>query len=151
MKRILGFVLAMVMVLALVGCTDSQEPFNVERDTEALLNGGAFSEELEEMEQVIFVRQYGLDEGTLTAGKVYGSTGTTAEEVAILEFTDENAAQKGMECCQDRLEYLKESNVSYRPQEMPKLEKAVIRQIGNTVLFLVANDYDAACVKNLPQ
>ena len=42
MKRILGFVLAMVMVLALVGCTDSQEPFNVERDTEALLNGGRF-------------------------------------------------------------------------------------------------------------
>lgn len=151
MKRILSFILAAVMVLALVGCTDSKEPFNVERDTEALLEGGAFSENLEEMDEVIFTRLYGLEEGTLSEGKVYGSTGTTAEEVAIFAFTSEEAAKAGAELCQERLSYLKESNVDYRPQEMPKLEKAIIRQIGNTVLFLVADDYDAACVKNLPQ
>lgn len=151
MKRIFGFVLAAAMVFALVGCTDSKEPFNVERDTEALLDGGAFSEELEEMDEVIFTRLYGLEEGTLTEGKVYGSTGATAEEVAIFAFSDEEAAKAGVALCEERLEYLKESNVEYRPQEMPKLEKAVVRQIGNTVLFLVANDYDAECVKNLPQ
>lgn len=151
MKRIFSFALAIVLVLALVGCGDSKEPFNVEQDTEALLAGGAFSEELEEMDKAIFVRLYGLDEEKLTDGKVYGSTGATAEEVAVLEFDGEEAAKAAVALCEERLAYLKESNESYRPQEMPKLEKAVIRQIGNTVLFLVANDYDAACVKNLPQ
>lgn len=151
MKRIFGLVLAAAMVFALVGCTDSKEPFDVERDTQALLDGGAFSENLEEMDEVIFTRLYGLEEGTLSEGKVYGSTGATAEEVAIFEFSSEEAAKAAVTLCEERLSYLKESNVEYRPQEMPKLEKAMIRQIGNTVLFLVANDYEAECVKNLPQ
>lgn len=149
MKRIFGFAMAAVMLFALVGCTNSEEPFNVAWDTQALLDGGAFSEELEELEQAVYVRLYDLDEETLADGKVYGSTGATAEEVAIFEFSGEDAAKEAVERCQERLSYLKESNESYRPQEMPKLEKAVIQQKGNTVLFLVANDYNADCVKDL--
>ncbi len=37
-----------------------------------------------------------------------------------------------------------DSNRDYRPQELPKLESAVIQQRENTVLLLVAGDLEAA-------
>ena len=36
-----------------------------------------------------------------------------------------------------------ESEVQYKPEDLPKLKDAVIRQAGNTAVLVVAPDYDA--------
>lgn len=145
LKRALGLALGLVMLLGLAACGDkAAKEFDAETTPQALMDAGAFSEDLEEVEPVVLLQLYQLDESKVAAAAGFGSTGLTAEEVAVFEMTDEAAAQEAESLLQDHLEYQKESNVDYRPNEMPKLDKAVVERRGKTLLFLVAADYAAA-------
>lgn len=142
--RALCAILAL-MLLALTACGgDGARAFDPEKTPKALMDAGAFSEELEELEEDILLRLYELDESKVAAAAGFASTGLTAEEVAVFEMTDEAAAKEAEALLQAHLDYQIESNVDYRPQEMPKLEKAVVERRGKTLLFLVAADYSAA-------
>lgn len=145
MKRALAAALGLVMLLGLAACGDkAAKEFDAETTPQALMDAGAFSEDLEEVEPVVLLQLYQLDESKVAAAAGFGSTGLTAEEVAVFEMTDEAAAQEAESLLQAHLEYQKESNVDYRPNEMPKLDKAVVERRGKTLLFLVAADYAAA-------
>ena len=86
---------------------------------------------------------YGIDAATVDACAVYAST-SGAEELAIFTFTDADAAQAGAKQLGYRVEDRVEELTSYLPTEIPKLEKAVVETRGNSVLLLIAADYDAA-------
>lgn len=136
---------AACLLACLAGCAGKSEPFDPAETTRALLDEpGVFSETLEEMDRDIFLALYDLEEDTLTAGAVYGSTGATAEEVAVFVFADEDAAEAALGKLQERLEDQRESNVDYRPDEMPKLDAARIQRRGASVLYLVAADREKA-------
>ncbi len=144
-KRGAAAVLALLLAVSLAACGGKEtKEFDAESTPKALMDAGAFSEELEELEEDILLRLYELDESKVTAAAGFGSTGLTAEEVAVFEMTDEQAAEDAELLLQAHLEYQIESNVDYRPKEMPKLEKAVVERRGKTLLFLVAADYEAA-------
>lgn len=144
-KRGAATVLALLLAVSLAACGGKEtKEFDAESTPKALMDAGAFSEELEELEEDILLRLYELDESKVTAAAGFGSTGLTAEEVAVFEMTDEQAAEDAELLLQAHLEYQIESNVDYRPKEMPKLEKAVVERRGKTLLFLVAADYEAA-------
>ncbi len=141
-KSVFGAFLAFILLLS--ACGGGEEPYDVKDTSKALLEGEVFSEELIPLEQAVFVPFLGIDGEKLTEGAVYASSGSTAEELAVLAFASEKDAQDAEARLEEHLAYQKESNVDYRPQEMPKLDKAVIRRRGNTLLFLVAADYAAA-------
>lgn len=146
-KRTVSFLLLLGILLgSLVSCggdTEEKE-FVSEELPKQLEEAGAFSEKLEELEEEILLQLFEMDEEKVSACAGFASTGLTAEEVAVFEMTDEQAAKDGEALLKAHWEYQKESNVDYRPQEMPKLEKAVIERRGKTLLFLVAADYEAA-------
>ncbi len=142
-KRI--FPLLLVCLLILSGCGGGEKPYSVKDTSKALVEAeGVFSEELIPLDRAIFVPFLGLDDSKVTDGAVYASSGSTAEELAVLEFAGEDDAAAAMAQMEEHLASQKESNVDYRPQEMPKLDKAVLQRRKNTILFLVADDYDAA-------
>lgn len=143
-KRILAAGLALALLLSLAACGGKVREFDVDATPKALMEAGAFSEELEELEEIILLRLYEMDESKVSKAAGFASTGLTAEEVSVFEMVDEQAAKDAEAVLQAHLEYQKESNVDYRPGEMPKLEKAVVERRGRTLLFLVASDYAAA-------
>lgn len=145
-KQMVSALLAALLCLGLAACGEKTEvsPFEADKTPRALMDAGAFSDELEELEETVLLQLYELDESKVTKAVGFASTGLTAEEVAVFEMADEQAAQDAEELLQARLEYQIEANEDYRPNEMPKLDKAVIRRRGSTLLFLVANDYAAA-------
>lgn len=149
MKRMTGRVgaaaLALLLAVSLAACGEkAAKEFDAAATPKALVDAGVFSEELEALEEDVLLRLYELDESKVTACTGFASTGLTAEEVAVFEMVDETAAKEAEELLQAHLDYQVESNEEYRPQEMPKLEKAVVERRGNTLLFLVAADYAAA-------
>lgn len=92
---------------------------------------------------------YGLEEAglapeQLTYAEALRSSGATCEELALLIFVDERAAQAAATALDQYIAAQILSNKDYRPAEVPKLEKAILEQRGTTVLLLVANDYEAA-------
>ena len=146
MKKFLIVALASLL-LGLTACGggasgEKSAPFDPQADAQALLEGGCFSEELTQVPVEIACASYGIDPADVTDWACYGSTGATAEELAILVLKDEAAAQSALKQLGYRVEDRTEDMKSYLPGEVPKLEKAVTAIRGNSVLLVVADSYD---------
>ena len=154
MKKLMALLLGLMCVFTMTACGGSEEKakdFAVE-DLNAIVNAGAFSEELEELDgdtafMLYQLAEYGLAREDLTEAAVVRSAGATCEEGAVLIFSDSDKAAKAADAMGDYLEGQIESNVDYRPNEIPKLEGAILMTSGNTLLMVVPND--AAAVRNL--
>lgn len=153
MKKYISLLLAGVMALALVAC--GQQPGAAEVQcyevgmVHALAEGGVFSEELEELDADIafalyILADYGLTMKDLTEASVLRSSGATCEEAAVLVFTDIEKAKLAVNALEDYVQNQIDSNVDYRPDEVPKLEDAVVSRAGHTVALIVANDVEKA-------
>ena len=153
MKKLMALMLAFVCVLTMSACGSKSEAetFTLESLTK-VQQAGAFSEELEELDadtafMLYKLADYGLSREDLTDAAVARSAGATCEEGAVLIFSDADKAAKAADAVGDYLESQIEANVNYRPNEIPKLEGAILMTRANTLLMVVPND--AAAVRNL--
>lgn len=148
MKRTLLCVLALCLFVLLCAC--GEEPGETkpplpqpEALAAELLAGSAFSDTLEPADGKIGCYLYGLAETDASAMYFCLSSGATAEEIAIFRCADEVSALLVEEAARARLDYQRESFGSYVPEEVPKLESAILRREGSCVLLCVAADYEA--------
>ncbi len=142
MKKVLSVILSGARALSLPACGGGETAFDPAADAKTLLESGAFSEALVEIDQTTACALYGIDEATVTGSAVYGATGC-AEELAVFTFSDEDAAQAGAKQLGYRVEDRKEELADYMPGELPKLEKAVVETRGSSALLVIAADYAA--------
>ena len=140
----------LLCVLFPAACSSGADtaPWTVE-DGEAILNSGAFSDELEELDLDTAWMLYGLGDAglereSLTDGVCRRSAGATCEELTVLIFDSAQTAETALDALDGYLEGQIASNTDYRPAEIPKLEGAWVEQRENTVLMAVADDMDAA-------
>ena len=111
MKKTICIALGCLLLLA--GCAKGgTAAFDPEQVTQALLDSGAFSETLEELDPTLL-----FPEGK--AGEV---------EAVLSAWVDGQL----------------EAERSYRPAEAEKLEHAILETRGNTVLLVVAADWEKA-------
>ena len=140
--------LAAALCLLLGACSapadSGSAAFDPEAATQAVLDSGAFSVELTELDAALLYdfSGYGLDSSTLTASKAYSASGF-AEQVSVTVWKDEAAAQAAVDMFKTYLEDMAATYKDYAPAEVPKLENAVLEQRGSSVLLAVANDADA--------
>ena len=172
-KRAIGLTAAAVCLCLLSGCGGNSEPpaqsqsagpapsQSAAASTEsagvaetrmeqvqAILDSSAFTDELDELDCDTAWALYRLEDGglsreQLTDGMIWRSAGATCEELALLIFSDEEAAQAALEPLETYLQNQINSNRDYRPAEIPKLEDALLQQTDNTVLMVVSNDTPA--------
>ncbi len=153
MKKYISLLLAGIMALSLVACGHPSGAAEVQcyevEMVHALAEGGVFSEELEELDADIafalyVLADYGLTMKDLTEASVLRSSGATCEEAAVLVFTDIEKAKLAVNALEDYVQNQIDSNVDYRPDEVPKLEDAVVSRAGHTLALVVANDVEKA-------
>ena len=151
MRKYIRVMLAAVLALALTACgggENGQTAYSPEQ-VQAMADAGAFSETLEELDgdtafALYRLADYGLSREDLTDCAVLRSSGATCEEGAVLVFAGEDQADQGRKALESYVQNQITSNRDYRPAEIPKLESALVSCQGNTVLLVVANDYEAA-------
>lgn len=148
MKKILHMALALSLALALAACGGKEEKYTT-GDVQAMVDAGAFSEELEELDGdtaflLYKLADYGLDEGDVKKCAVLRSAGATCEEGAVLVFTSGDKAETAEAALKDYVQSQIDANTDYRPEEIPKLENAYIDRRGESLLLVVASDLDAA-------
>ena len=147
MKKLVFTAISGLLCLALAGCggEGAKEPFDPAVTVQTLLDTpGVFTEDLERLDREVLDQLYGLEDRDVSQAVSWYSPGGTAEEATVLLFESETAASEFMEAAWGHIADQKEANESYRPQELPKLEKAVVERRGASLLVLVADDYDAA-------
>lgn len=144
MKKMVCALLAAALLLVAAGCGKSEQeaPFEAEETTQTLLNSGAFSEPLEELDLDIALMMFWLDGDVAQyeGSKVYYSTGATAEMVAVIRVADPDAVSQVEKALRAWVDSQIEAEMDYRPTEVPKLMEATLVTRGNSVLLTVAAD-----------
>ena len=156
MKKYIIMLLAGLMALSLTACGQTERTPESRRfelsDPQMLAEAGVFSEELEELDAdtafaLYLLADCGLTLEDLTAAAVLRSAGATCEEMAVLYFDVDDWDEKVEKAAQALEDYVQRqiaSNVNYRPDEIPKLENALVEARGNRVVMVIANDVEKA-------
>lgn len=160
MKKLLAGACALTMALTLAACGGEDAPamgsgqaqvpdLDPAAVTQALLDGGAFSESLETLTLDVAYQLYGLEgygvaREDILDGSVYLSAGATAEEASVLVCKDADTAATVLEAMQGHVDLQKESYESYLPAEIPKLDNARLITHGSSAVLVVPADSDAA-------
>lgn len=148
MKKIICGLLTAVLLLAVcAGCArkepEAEAAFPAAATVQALLESGAFSEELEELEPTLLFPLSG--DAEVYAGSVlYYSTGATAETAAVIAVGDAQRVDETEAALRSWLDGQLEAERDYRPAEAAKLENAILQVRGSSVLLVVAADYEKA-------
>lgn len=129
-------------VLLLSACSSGGEATNVDTKKLAddLLNNITYADQLAEVDAAMTQSTFGYAQEDVTASVHYASSGATAEEIAVFECKDAEAAGRVKESVDKHLQEYKEGFSDYLPTEVPKLEKAVIAASGNYVVYSVSDD-----------
>ena len=130
----------LILLLLLCGCTAGEAHYAIS-DAQILLEAELFSGDMGPVDKAIVSQLYGIDEEAILDCVCYvaANTASSADELAVFILTDENGARSAEEACQKRAENQIEVSRNYAPAAVPRLENAVIRRIGNTVLFAVGD------------
>ena len=144
MKKLLALILALTMVLTLAACGGSAAEFDPAAMTDSLLASDCFSVALEELPSSKASVFYGLPAESLQSAVMYHGSGTSKEQLAVFTATDEAAAKQFVDLLQQQTNAWIEADKDYAPAEAAKLKDAILRQTGNTVIYVVAADADSA-------
>lgn len=143
MKRLMALFLSLLLLAALCACGKGGEkealpPFSQLADQ--LLDSGAFTEALSPVAAQTGCLLYGLEPTVGTEIWFSMSSGATGEEIAAFRCADAATAELTAEACRARLSQQAELYASYKPEEVPKLEGALLLRLDNVVLLCVAAD-----------
>lgn len=111
---------------------------------EELLAADIFSDEIAVVDNELVFGLYGLSADAVTDCVAYLSTGASAEELVLFTVADESGVERIESACEWRVEDQTFGYKDYKPTEVPKLENAIVEVRGNTVLFVVAHDWEGA-------
>lgn len=152
MRKLFPLPLVLALVLGLAACgggANDAPPLYSAGLVTKLVEAGAFSEELEELDADTAFLLYrladsGLERADMKECTVLRSAGATCEEGAVLVFASADQANTAVDALSSYIDGQITANEDYRPGELPKLEDALISRRGETVLLVVAGDIDAA-------
>lgn len=135
-----GLLSILVLLLLLCGCTASETPYAVS-DAQILLEADLFNGDMGPVDKHIVSQLYGIDEAAIQECICYiaANTASSADELTIFILTDAAAARLAETACQKRINDQIEASRDYAPAALFRLENAVIRRIGNTVLLAVGD------------
>ena len=139
MFKALALLLASVFLLSACG-GKSGGAYTVQ-DVQTLLDAGVFSGQMERVDKDVLLVLYGIDAATVEdcAGALALDSSVSADEVAVLVLTDEQAAQDAEAALEARVADQMEVCATYCPGAIPSLESAVVDRVGNTVLLAVGD------------
>ena len=136
MMKLFGLAAAAVCLLALAGCGGQSggEAGYTKEQVQTILDSGAFTDELDELDcdtawALYQLEEAGLSREDLTDGVIYRSAGATCEELSLLIFSDSGAAQTAQALWRPIFRADREQP-GLPSREIPKLEDAVLGRRG---------------------
>ncbi len=135
---------AACVLLASCGEQNADIQVDINALAEALDTGITYQDPLEKLDSDMIGMLYSVD-GLVEESVVYMGSGATAEEIAVFVCNDADTAKNEVQpIVEEHVQSQIDAFSSYIPEEVAKLEDAVIRQAGKYVVLSVSNDPDGA-------
>lgn len=141
-------VLLLLLSLTLAACSkksEEQTEWNLTELTDQLKSKISYTDQLETMDPDLMGYLFpAIDTADVKEQIIYVSTGSTAEEIAAFEAVDDEAAKRIEDGLKARVAAQTESFTDYVPEEVKRLEDALIVRNGSYVILSVSGDTDTA-------
>lgn len=145
MKKLIALILAGTFLL-LSACGVPADTEDIQIDMEALANtlleSELFGETLNKADDGIAEMLYDIDGAS--AALVYIGSGAVADELALFEFANEADAKSAISSAEARIAAQKDSFAAYIPEEVPKLDHAVLETYGRYLIVCVSGEDGAS-------
>lgn len=121
--------------------SDGALDVDVQTVADGILQGGDFKDNLAPVDTSLALsRLYNLDAGQIEASAFYTNSNATAEEIAVIKASSADYVDTVKTAYENRIASQKEACKDYLPDEMTKLDAAVVYTNGNYVVLCVSND-----------
>jgi len=148
MKKITIFALLLVSLICtcLCACSSSEGKTPATADVATVIaDSGEFVDLMALTDDNIVRRYYGIDlEAIEEYQALVCSNGALADEIAVFKMKEKDDVEDMLEVVRERQQELYDSFVDYVPEEINKINNAVIGSNGNYVYFAVCSDASAA-------
>ena len=142
MKRIISLLLAVMTVFTLAACGTKDTTVNAQGLAQALLEKTSFDAELTAVSDEELGYYFQLPEKCDAAA--YMSSGSTAEEIFVIECYDGTSAAALRTSMQAFLDSQKTEMERYLPAEVDRINGAIFETYGTCVVLCVTSDTDTA-------
>lgn len=145
-KKLLGLIACCAMAtLTFVGCGGGANTVDLNTVADELLEKAGYEDELVKVEPSVVENIYFIDNDDVSDMVVYmSSNNSTPEEIALLKAKNAKSAEELETAVNGRLEELKISFENYAPNEVYKIENAVVKVDGNYILMTICPDNESA-------
>ena len=145
MKQLFSTAALLLVLLLAAGCSGNSDKSGAEWDltelSDRLLNEITYTDTLSAMDDSLMDYLYqDIDTADISEKVIYISSGSTAAEIAAFLAVDEEAAKRIEEGLKARIEQQTESFTDYVPEEVKRLEDAVLIRNGSYVVLSVSGD-----------
>lgn len=109
--------------------------------TGKIMDALTFEDEMMEISSDIIERQYDVDMSTVASASVYVvSSGALADEVAVFRANSETDVAAIQAALEARVQTVMDRFVDYLPDEVPKIEGAIVKTDGLYALMVIHDD-----------
>lgn len=142
MKRFVSVSLCILMAAFLISsCGKTAKTLDIDTFTKDAVSKGNYGDELILLSDNAASDYYNLSFSGLEDYAIYVSaTSATASELAVMKCKDEAALKAAKSTVESRIEDQISNYENYRPDELFRLENAVITTKDNYLLFVVSDD-----------
>lgn len=141
-KIVLGLTVLLAVTMAGCGTKAEEKTIDAQALAKDLTQKVAYADDLNQIPQETAEELYLID--TEENAYVYVSSGATAEEVAVFEFADGEKAAEAVEAANTRIQEQTDSFADYIPEEVEKLEQAIVKQSGRYLVVCITDDTEGA-------
>ena len=142
-KKIICLLILALTALSLFSCgreeTNAAEK-NVDALADALISKLEFDIIPEEIDGEVALSDYEIDEALVSEVRYFRVGSAVADEIAIFKVNDKNDIPTIENAVSERIKYLKAGFSDYKPSEVPKIENAYTKTIGNIVILCICKN-----------
>lgn len=145
MRKVIACMICLtVAFVCFAGCSGTDAPnINAAELAKQLAEQGSFDEPLTELDAQSAERAFRIDPEDVAAVGAWVGSGATVDEVSVWEGTDTDAAEDIEEELKARLDTRTTDYADYKPEEVPKLNNAILERVGKYVVMCVTPDVNS--------
>lgn len=144
MRKLFAFLAAAVVCASLAGCgSETDLTVDVNAMAKDMAEQVSYQDDIALISREVAGMIYSMPDGIENVAMYMGS-GATAEEAAVFEAKDEETAKQMAEVANQHIQSQREAFENYIPEEIKKLDKAIVEQKGRYVAVCVTDDVENA-------